>query len=76
MPNLQTCQFCKFCVPDDEHKTLTCHRRSPSPYRVYVPDTLPPAPPGFISIGNDYIYNALWPIVKPDDWCGEFTGKP
>ena len=35
-------------------------------------------PPVRAGMVNAYTYDHLgvWPLVRPDDWCGEFQAKP
>lgn len=57
-----TCKDCKFCeVVTDEKDGVT--RFLFAKCRINPPTTW------------DESYDAVWPYVKPDDWCGKGEGE-
>ena len=56
------CSACKYSEVVIENKELVCKRNAPLPV---------------MSIEEDPVLRvyAYWPIVFPNDWCGEFKEK-
>ena len=64
-----TCETCRFYDRDNPRSLATggaicnCRRNAPVPY---VAGTVNPQSPYKIEAA------AAWPLVLPDDWCGEY----
>ena len=61
--NCSTCRYSAPAppVPNCEKALLECHRN---------------APRALIAGGDDPTLGAWWPLVWPDDWCGEHRYIP
>jgi hypothetical protein len=63
------CWYCKFYMDIGEKGSGECHRHAPSPgpSAFFIPD------PDRDRIGP---FEARWPEVEDDDWCGEHQPRP
>lgn len=70
----RACEACGYCVKEPPGD-LTCHRMPPQLTYLALPTMQPGAlgsrPQQGLAIQN---YSG-WPIVRRDQWCGEFTQK-
>ena len=81
-PSLETgraCRACRWSCKDGAD--LTCRRAPPQMTHLAIP-VMAPAHSGLLGRGGPngvpqlaiQVY-ASWPVVRPDQWCGEFGPK-
>lgn len=64
--DVRTCEFCRF------YDQSACKRYPPA--RVYIPGVRPESGPDAPPVADV----TVWPVVRVDNWCGEFeagTGR-
>ena len=61
-----SCEDCKYVSYDEATGIFDCHHYAPRPVAELPREGCP--------MGSDFT-RTLWPIVNPEDWCGEFEGK-
>ena len=60
------CEDCKYVSYDEATGIFDCHHYAPRPVAELPREGCP--------MGSDFT-RTLWPIVNPEDWCGEFEAK-
>lgn len=70
IPEGQTCGTCGYAlhrsVPQDLRGQIECRARSPQMFVLPVQT----------NHGGQFVPASSWPVVKPDEWCGEWMPGP
>jgi hypothetical protein len=58
-----TCSCCRYFLPlPNGHRRNQCRRRAPAPRLTY-------------DGRHDLLEPGVWPVVSPEDWCGDFIPR-
>lgn len=63
------CRNCAFCFVTEGKGLSVCRRYAPAPRVKMASEVAEPGPE--VTLGG----HAIWPIVKPQWWCGEWQSK-